>query len=136
LAGVALALEQPQRVVRLLAVVEAARETSGTGRIADARNAARIVAMARIRLPEPAFAVSWEEGRMLQLAVAIAEATMVASSTSASLTDQGRGYQRGAERRFHSNPPRAFARGPADVNSRRDVHLLRSQSRLGDGPFP
>ena len=36
LAGVALALGQPERAVRLLGAVEAARETSGVGRIAHA----------------------------------------------------------------------------------------------------
>jgi predicted ATPase/transcriptional regulator with XRE-family HTH domain len=79
LAGVALAVEQPQRAGRLLGAVEAARELSGAGRIADARNAARIMAQARARLTGPAFAAAWKEGRALPLAVAVADATAIAS---------------------------------------------------------
>jgi predicted ATPase/transcriptional regulator with XRE-family HTH domain len=82
LAGVALALGQPQRAVRLLGAVEAARERSGAGRIGDAWHAERIVAAARMSLPEPAFAAAWEEGRTLLLAEAVADATAIASSTS------------------------------------------------------
>ena len=80
MAGVALALGQPQRAVRLLGAVEAAREASGIGRIGDAWHAERIVAAARTSLPEPAFAAAWEEGRTLRLAEAVADATAIASS--------------------------------------------------------
>ena len=80
LAGVALAVGQPRRAVRLLGVVEAARETSGAGRIADAWHAERIVATARTSLPQPAFASAWEEGRALTLEAAITEAQAVAAA--------------------------------------------------------
>jgi predicted ATPase/transcriptional regulator with XRE-family HTH domain len=80
LAGVALALGQPRRAVRLLGAVEAARETSGAGRIADAWHADRITAEARMSLPQPAFATVWEEGRALALDAAIAEAQAVAAA--------------------------------------------------------
>jgi predicted ATPase/DNA-binding XRE family transcriptional regulator len=77
LAGVALAQDQPERAVRLLGAMEAARESSGAGRIGDAWHAERILAAARTRLPAPAFAAAWEEGRALQFAEAIAEATAI-----------------------------------------------------------
>jgi predicted ATPase len=80
MAGVALALGQPQRAARLLGAVEAGRETSGAGRIGDAWHAERIVAAARNALPEPAFAVAWEEGRARSLAEAISEANAIAAS--------------------------------------------------------
>ena len=52
LAGVALALGQPQRAVRLLGAVEAARKASGAGRIGDAWACReRIEAAARTSLP-------------------------------------------------------------------------------------
>ena len=47
LAGVALALGQPERAVRLLGAVEAEGETSGVGRIAHAAHTARILAEVR-----------------------------------------------------------------------------------------
>jgi tetratricopeptide (TPR) repeat protein len=80
LAGVALALGQPRRAVRLLGAVEAARESSGAGRIGDAWHAERIVAAARSSLPEPAFTAAWEEGRGLKFAEAVAEATAISES--------------------------------------------------------
>jgi predicted ATPase/transcriptional regulator with XRE-family HTH domain len=86
LAGVALALGQPRRAVRLLGAVEAARETSGAGRIGDAWHAERILAAARTALPEPAFAAAWEEGRSLPFTEAIAEVTAMTSSTGALFT--------------------------------------------------
>ncbi len=82
MAGVALALGQPQRAAKLLGAVDAARETSGAGRIGDAWHAERIVAAARTTLPAPAFAAAWEEGRALPLAGAIAEAAAIASTTN------------------------------------------------------
>jgi predicted ATPase/DNA-binding XRE family transcriptional regulator len=80
MAGVALALGQPRRAARLLGAMEAARESSGAGRIGDAWHAERILATARTNLPEPAFAAAWEEGRTLPLAEAIADANAIASS--------------------------------------------------------
>jgi predicted ATPase/DNA-binding XRE family transcriptional regulator len=85
LAGVALALEQPERAIRLLGAVEAAREMSGAGRIGDAWHAEHILAAARTSLPEPAFAAAWTEGRALQFAEAVADATAIASSSDAEL---------------------------------------------------
>jgi predicted ATPase/transcriptional regulator with XRE-family HTH domain len=80
LAGVALALRQPWRAVRLLGAVEAARESSGAGRIGDAAHAERILAAARRSLPEPAFAAAWEEGWVLTIDAAIGEAQAIAES--------------------------------------------------------
>jgi hypothetical protein len=84
LAGVAIARGQPRRAVRLLGAVEAARETSGAGRIADAWHAERIVTTARTSLPQPEFAATWEEGRALTLDAAIAEAQAVAAAIRSS----------------------------------------------------
>jgi hypothetical protein len=81
MAGVALALGQPQRAAKLLGAVEAARESSGAGRIGDAWHAEHILAAARASLPGPAFAVAWEEGRAIPLAQAVADANAIASST-------------------------------------------------------
>jgi predicted ATPase/DNA-binding XRE family transcriptional regulator len=83
MAGVALALEQPERAVRLLGAVETAREMSGAGRIGDVWHAERILATAHTSLSEPAFAAAWEEGRTILLAEAVADATAIASSTHA-----------------------------------------------------
>jgi predicted ATPase/transcriptional regulator with XRE-family HTH domain len=80
LAGVALALGQPRRAVRLLGAMEAARESSGAGRIGDAWHAERILAAARTSLPEPASAAAWEEGRALRFAEAIADATAISAA--------------------------------------------------------
>jgi DNA-binding CsgD family transcriptional regulator len=80
LAGVALALGQPKRAVRVLSAVEATRATSGVGRIAHAAHTTRILAEARTRLPELVFVAAWEEGRQLLLADAVAEALAIAAS--------------------------------------------------------
>nr|MBA2595910.1 hypothetical protein [Chloroflexia bacterium] len=80
LAGVALALGRPERAVRLLGAVEAAREASGVGRIAYAAYVERIMGEAGAALPEPAFAVAWDEGRALRFANAVADALALASS--------------------------------------------------------
>jgi predicted ATPase/DNA-binding CsgD family transcriptional regulator len=80
LAGVALALGQPKRAVRLLGAVEAEGETSSVGRIAHAAHTERITAEARAALAEPAFAAAWDEGRALPFADAVADALALASS--------------------------------------------------------
>jgi len=80
LAGVALALGQAERAVRLLGAVEAAGQTSSVGRIAHAAHTARITAEARAALAEPAFVVAWDEGRSLPVADAVADALALASS--------------------------------------------------------
>jgi DNA-binding CsgD family transcriptional regulator len=80
-AGVALALGQPTRAVRLLGAVAAARETSGAGRTADgAYFEQRIMAEARTKLAEPAFPVTWDEGLALPLTDAVADALALAAS--------------------------------------------------------
>src|SRR5215207_115677 len=81
LAGVALALGQPERAVRVLSAVEALRATSGLGRMPHAAHIARILAEVRTSLPEPAFATTWEEGRHLSVAEAVAEAGAIVAST-------------------------------------------------------
>lgn len=83
MAGVALASGQPQRAARLLGAVEAARESSGAGRIGDAWHAARILSAARGALPEAAFAAAWEEGHAIPLAEAITEAAAIAATAGA-----------------------------------------------------
>jgi DNA-binding CsgD family transcriptional regulator len=81
LAGVALALGQPERAVRLLSAVEAIRAMSGLGRISHAAHTARILAEVRTRLPEPVFVAAWEEGRALPFTDARADAMALAAST-------------------------------------------------------
>ena len=83
-AGVALALGQPERAVRLLGAVEAESETRGVGRIAHAAHTQRIAADARARLGESAFAAAWNEGRSLRFADALADALTIASSVGKS----------------------------------------------------
>ena len=63
LAGVALALGQSERAVRLLSAVEAIRATSGLGRYTHAGHTARILAEVRTSLPESVFVAAWDEGR-------------------------------------------------------------------------
>jgi DNA-binding CsgD family transcriptional regulator len=81
LAGVALALGQPGRAVRLLGAVEAAGKMSGVGRFTHAAHTERITAEARIVLPEPVFVAAWEEGRALPFTDARADAMALAAST-------------------------------------------------------
>jgi predicted ATPase/DNA-binding CsgD family transcriptional regulator/transcriptional regulator with XRE-family HTH domain len=80
LAGVALALGQPERAARLLGAVEAAGKASSVGRIAHAAHTKRILAEVRTRLPEPVFVAAWEEGRQLLLADALVDALAIAAS--------------------------------------------------------
>jgi non-specific serine/threonine protein kinase len=79
LAGVALALNQPERAARLLGAVETAREVNGTGYVAHALHADRIIAAVCDRLGEAAFAASRQGGHSLSLADAIADAIAVAA---------------------------------------------------------
>jgi DNA-binding NarL/FixJ family response regulator len=80
LAGVAMALGQPERAARLLGAVEAAGKTSGGGRIAHAAHTARILAEVRASLPEPAFVAAWEEGRTIPFTDARADSMALAAS--------------------------------------------------------
>jgi DNA-binding CsgD family transcriptional regulator len=80
LAGVALALGQPERAVRMLSAVEVIRATSGLGRIPHAAHTARILAAARTSLAEPVFIAAWDEGQHLSFADAVAEARAIATS--------------------------------------------------------
>ena len=81
LAGVALALGQPERAVRVLSAVEALRATSGLGRMPHAAHTARILAEVQSSLPESVFATAWDEGRHLPVAEAVAEAGAIVAST-------------------------------------------------------
>ena len=83
LAGVALALRQPERAARLLGAVDAAKEASGIRRPALAPLSEPIAREARGHLTEPEFTVAWDEGRALRFADAIADALMLASSVGA-----------------------------------------------------
>jgi non-specific serine/threonine protein kinase len=80
LAGVALALGQPERAVRLLSAVETEGETSGVGRLGHAAHTERILAEVQASLPEPVFVAAWDEGRQLSSADAVAEALAIAAS--------------------------------------------------------
>jgi len=80
LAGVALALRQPERAARLLSAVEAIRATSGLGRYTHAGHTARILAEVRTSLPESVFVAAWDKGRTLPFADALADALALASS--------------------------------------------------------
>jgi len=80
LAGVALVRGQPERAVRLLGAVEAARETSGVGRISHAPYAERIAAEVRARLGESAFAAAWKQGQAVPFEHALAGALALVSS--------------------------------------------------------
>jgi predicted ATPase/DNA-binding CsgD family transcriptional regulator len=81
LAGVALALGQPERAARVLGAMESAGETNGIGRLGHAAHTARILAEVRASLPEPVFVAAWEKGRHLPVAEALAEARAIAAST-------------------------------------------------------
>jgi predicted ATPase/DNA-binding CsgD family transcriptional regulator/DNA-binding XRE family transcriptional regulator len=80
LAGVALALGQPERAARLLGAVETTAKSSGGGRVAHAAHTARILAEVRASLPEPVFAAAWDEGRALPFTDARADAMALAAS--------------------------------------------------------
>jgi predicted ATPase/DNA-binding CsgD family transcriptional regulator len=105
LAGVALALGQPERAVRLLGTVEAAGKTSSVGRIAHAAHTARITAEARVALAEPAFTAAWHEGRSLPFADAITDALALASSAG--------------------QPPHPVPREAASELTQRELDVLR-----------
>jgi predicted ATPase/DNA-binding CsgD family transcriptional regulator len=83
LAGVALRQGHLTRAARLLAATEAARESLGTGRIAHAIHAERIVTEVRAQLGEPRVWAAWEEGRSLALADAIGEANTISEGQPA-----------------------------------------------------
>src|SRR5215213_7016076 len=78
LAGVALAVGQPERAARLLGATEVARKAIGSGRIAHALHAERIVSAAREALGEPGFAQAFAAGGALTLDEAITEAVTLA----------------------------------------------------------
>jgi len=80
LAGVTLALGQPERAARVLGAVQAEGETSGIGRLGHADHTARILAEVRASLPEPTFTTAWNEGRHLPVAEARADALAIATS--------------------------------------------------------
>jgi DNA-binding NarL/FixJ family response regulator len=83
LAGVALALGQPERAARLLGAVEAMKEASGIRRPSLAPQSERITRQVQDQLTDPEFTAAWDEGRALRFADAIADALTLASSASA-----------------------------------------------------
>ena len=83
LAGVALALNQPERTVRLLGAAQAAREGVGIGRQAHALHAERIEVDARVALGKTAFDQAWSNGRTLTLEETIAEGLALAAEVTA-----------------------------------------------------
>jgi len=82
LAGVALALGQPERAARLLGAVATAGDTSGVGRIGHAAHTKRIAKELEARLPEPVFVAAWEAGGQLLFADALADALALTSSVN------------------------------------------------------
>jgi tetratricopeptide (TPR) repeat protein len=83
LAGVALALNQPERTVRLLGAAQAAREGIGIGRQAHALHAERFEVDARAALGKTAFDQAWSNGRTLTLEETIAEGLALAAEFTA-----------------------------------------------------
>jgi DNA-binding CsgD family transcriptional regulator len=83
LAGVALALDQPERAARLLGAVATARDTSGVARIAHALQADRITRAVCSRLGETSFATAFAAGRQLPLAEALADGFALTASLQA-----------------------------------------------------
>ena len=82
LAGVAMALGQPERAARLLGAVETEGETRGVGRIGHAAHTKRIVKEVEASLPEPVFVATWEAGGQLLFADALADAFALTSSVN------------------------------------------------------
>jgi hypothetical protein len=80
LAGVALALGQPERAARLLGAVGAAREALGMGRITQKHHGERITADTRAALETADFERAWSVGRGLSLEEAVAEALAIADA--------------------------------------------------------
>ena len=80
LAGVAMALGQAKRGVRLLGAVEMARASIGIRRTSQAAHVERITTEVRARLAEPAFTAAWAEGRSLSFADAVADAVAFCAS--------------------------------------------------------
>jgi hypothetical protein len=78
LAGVALAVGQPERAARLLGATEVAQKVIGSGRIAHALHAERIVSATRAALGELVFGQIFTASRALTLEEAIAEAVTLA----------------------------------------------------------
>jgi len=78
LAGVELALGQPERAARLLGAVAAAQEVTGVSRITDAIHVERLVATARTRLGDRPFAEAFATGRALPLDEGITDALAIA----------------------------------------------------------
>jgi predicted ATPase/class 3 adenylate cyclase len=78
LAGVALALGQPERAARWLGAVEAARESLGMGQISQKHHGARLTAATRAAMNAAAFAAAWSAGRLLTLEAAVDEALAIA----------------------------------------------------------
>jgi hypothetical protein len=107
LAGLALALGQPARAVRLLGAAAAAQEASGIRRIAHAAHTARLTTELRIQLAEQAFTAAWNEGYALPFAEAVAEARAIVDS--------------GGHSRLPAAPPRrhgpSVARAPSPQRS-------------------
>jgi predicted ATPase/DNA-binding CsgD family transcriptional regulator len=89
MAGVALTQRQPERAVRLLAAVAAAREASGIRQSAFKALTRQIYEDARDALPEPAFSAAWSAGLMLPFAAAQAEALILAEAVAASAPGVG-----------------------------------------------
>jgi predicted ATPase/DNA-binding CsgD family transcriptional regulator len=91
LAGVALSFGQLERAARLLGAVDAAKEASGIRRPALAQHTSSVTGAVQEHLPEPEFAVAWNEGRALRFDDAIADALALASSVSTKQPTPDRG---------------------------------------------
>jgi predicted ATPase/class 3 adenylate cyclase len=87
LAGVALALGQPEQAARLLGAVEAARETLGTGQMSQKHHGERLTAATRATLTAADFAEAWSAGRLLTLEEAVDEALALAAGVVTEAAD-------------------------------------------------
>ena len=78
LAGVALALGEPERAARLLGAVESAREALGLEHIQDMHHVAHINATIRAGLETVEFERAWVAGHVMSLEDAVADALAIA----------------------------------------------------------
>lgn len=88
LAGVGLAIDQPEAAARLLGAVEAANNASGAGRFFEAALAERVVSDVRSRLGEQAFQHGKVEGSSMTYEEAIDAALTIGRSARAGATPE------------------------------------------------
>ncbi|MFL5759950.1 MAG: ATP-binding protein [Thermomicrobiales bacterium] len=82
LAGVALALDQPERAARLLGAVEAARQSSGVGRIQEAASVKAISRATQDRLGQEVFDTKVSEGSGMTYEEAVDDALEISAEAA------------------------------------------------------